>query len=201
MNNQHHDDPYEFVIRESLDDLLAREGDELWLWCIDCNRFFQAKSLRVDWMGNRQGCACCGAAGFDVAIFPWDVFRNDKEAWPTSTAELHHGQRLKTFTLRRMIHFPDPRLECSVYITPDDRWIFVLHRDGGDTMIAELTPQDRAAALRNAWRRVERTARRWAKKPDRYFKPADIFEGESSSQQRDAVAGSWSATTVAKPVP
>ncbi len=72
---------------------LAEPGDA-WLCCLHCNRFFQAKDLRMDFTSNRQGCAFveCGAAGFDVDIHPWDAFRNNRDTrWPASTEDLHHG--------------------------------------------------------------------------------------------------------------
>jgi hypothetical protein len=87
----------ECVIMEPLEEFLARSetpGDE-WLWCIYCERFFQAMHLRVDFLGNRQGCAFCECAGFDCAIFRWDTFReHDDPTWPSSPKELRYGLRL-----------------------------------------------------------------------------------------------------------
>ena len=60
-----------------------------WYWCLHCNRFFQARSLRIDFLGNRQGCAFCGAAGLGVDIWPWDAFR--APGWPRKASELRHG--------------------------------------------------------------------------------------------------------------
>jgi hypothetical protein len=60
-----------------------------WLWCLHCHRFFQHRRLRVDWLGNRQQCAFCDAAGLDVDIFRWDAFRG--ESWPATANELRHG--------------------------------------------------------------------------------------------------------------
>jgi hypothetical protein len=69
---------------------------EAWLWCLSCERFFQAKDLRIDFMGNRQGCAFedCGAAGWKMKIFPWDEWNSDGDLahWPKSDAELKKGQ-------------------------------------------------------------------------------------------------------------
>ena len=55
-------------------------------------RVEQAKDLRIDYLGNRQGCALCECAGFNVAIFLWDTFLEDDADWPRSTAELWHGR-------------------------------------------------------------------------------------------------------------
>jgi hypothetical protein len=60
-----------------------------WYWCLECNRFFQARSLRMDFQGNREGCAFCDAAGLGVDLWPWDAFRT--RGWPRDTSELRHG--------------------------------------------------------------------------------------------------------------
>jgi hypothetical protein len=93
--------PLEMRLLEPLADLLARSENpgEKWLWCIYCERFFQAKHLRVDFLGNRQGCAFCECAGFECAIFQWDTFKEDDDpVWPRSVDELRHGLRLPTYT-------------------------------------------------------------------------------------------------------
>ena len=84
----------ELEIIDSLHVVLEQSAnpEEEWLWCIFCERFFQAKHLRMDYLGNRQGCAFCGCAGFDCALFKWDTFREAGDSdWPSSTAELQHG--------------------------------------------------------------------------------------------------------------
>jgi hypothetical protein len=72
--------------------------DDEWLWCIYCERFFQARHLRIDDQGNRQGCAFCSSAGFDCAIHRWDTFRDESggEVWPSSVGELSHGLSLRS---------------------------------------------------------------------------------------------------------
>ena len=79
-------------ITESVGKFLARcdAPDDEWLWCFYCERFFQARHLKVDFQSNREGCAFCNCAGFDVAIFAWDAFASNED-WPKSEAELHHG--------------------------------------------------------------------------------------------------------------
>jgi len=92
------DDDWQPICVESLHDVLAEAGEgagELWLWCIYCERFFQAKHLRTDYLGNRQGCAFCECAGFDVALHEWSTFADGDPAWPTSVEELHHGLKLR----------------------------------------------------------------------------------------------------------
>jgi hypothetical protein len=76
-------------VKRFTSDELRPASPESWMWCIECNRFFQAKHLRKDFLGNRQRCAFCGVAGFGVAIWPWDAWQAD--GWPTSEAELRHG--------------------------------------------------------------------------------------------------------------
>ncbi len=79
-------------LQEQLAEL--EEPDEAWLYCLHCNRFFQARDLQVDFLGNRQGCAYsgCGAAGFDVDILRWDAFRNNRDPrWPASPDKLSRG--------------------------------------------------------------------------------------------------------------
>ena len=96
---------FEMVIRPSLRDTLESSStpDAEWLWCIYCERFFQAKHLRLDYLGNRQGCAFCECAGFDCAVFEWDAFRDESggEVWPASVEELAHGLSLAALNPRR----------------------------------------------------------------------------------------------------
>jgi len=86
---------FEMEVIDSVHVTLANSDhpQDEWLWCIFCERFFQARDLRVDYLGNRQGCAFCGCAGFDCAIFRWDTFRDDDPEWPATTAGLHRGLR------------------------------------------------------------------------------------------------------------
>ena len=78
--------------------VLARAGaqaGEKWLWCLHCCRFFQAKHLRFDLVGNWQQCPFedCGAAGFDLDIYTWDNGKhNGDEGWPESVDQLWHGR-------------------------------------------------------------------------------------------------------------
>jgi hypothetical protein len=85
---------FELEIIDSLHVVLEQSvnpGEE-WLWCLFCEHFFQARYLRMDFLGSRQGCAFCECAGFDCALFMWDTFRKDGDTgWPESTAELRHG--------------------------------------------------------------------------------------------------------------
>jgi hypothetical protein len=82
---------------DSTETRLALAGDqagEQWLWCLHCERFFQAKHLKLDFLGNYGQCPFddCGAAGLDIDIFAWDECRDDPE-WPTSEEQLSHGMR------------------------------------------------------------------------------------------------------------
>ncbi len=70
----------------------AERPGELWLWCLHCSRFFQARDLRVDYLGSRQGCPFCDAAGLDIDIFYWNEFRRPGDpAWPACERELQRG--------------------------------------------------------------------------------------------------------------
>lgn len=80
------------VLVEPLEKVLADAGEgagEVWLWCIECTHFFQAKDLRADYRGNKQGCAFCRCAGFNVAIHLWNTFRS--KGWPKRVQDLRHG--------------------------------------------------------------------------------------------------------------
>jgi hypothetical protein len=68
------------------------EAGQVWLWCLHCARFFQAKDLKLDFLGNWQRCPFddCGAAGFDVDILLWNNGQFDPN-WPRSTEELSFG--------------------------------------------------------------------------------------------------------------
>lgn len=83
---------------------LARSGKragQRWLWCIVCERFFQARELALDRHGGRERCPFedCGAAGLDAHVFNWDMFRDTDPGWPRCEAELFRGRR----------HPPGPR--------------------------------------------------------------------------------------------
>ncbi|MBW2732973.1 MAG: hypothetical protein JRH20_11325 [Deltaproteobacteria bacterium] len=70
----------------------GRRASVQWLWCLHCGRFFQAKHLELDILGNWQQCPFydCGAAGFDIDIFSWKYGLHEAE-WPRSVRELHFG--------------------------------------------------------------------------------------------------------------
>lgn len=78
---------------------LARAGEqagEVWLWCLHCERFFQAKDLKLDFLDNWQRCPFddCGAAGLDVDILVWDAYRAEDPRWPRSEQELRFGLKI-----------------------------------------------------------------------------------------------------------
>jgi hypothetical protein len=74
---------------------------DLWLWCLHCERFFQAKDLCVDDVGGKEGCAFsgsgCDGAGLEVDIFEWNDWPRQNpelwERWPKLVGELHKGLR------------------------------------------------------------------------------------------------------------
>jgi hypothetical protein len=78
---------------------LARAGEqagEVWLWCLHCARFFQARHLKLDFLGNWQRCPFddCGAAGLDVDILVWDAYLGEDPRWPGSEQELRFGLQI-----------------------------------------------------------------------------------------------------------
>lgn len=78
---------------------LARAKEQagaVWLWCLHCQRFFQAKDLKLDFLGNWQRCPFddCGAAGLDVDILVWDACRDGDPRWPGSEQELRLGLQI-----------------------------------------------------------------------------------------------------------
>ena len=76
---------------------------EQWLWCLHCERFFQAKDLANDFTGGCQGCAFddCNGAGFRIDIYIWnDWFKQNKKElkhWPKSTAKLTKGLKCSLY--------------------------------------------------------------------------------------------------------
>jgi hypothetical protein len=80
----------------TIEPTLIRAGDdrcgEVWLWCLHCQRFFQAKHVELDFLGNWQRCPFddCQAAGFDIDILYWREGRLGSEDWPTER-ELYLG--------------------------------------------------------------------------------------------------------------
>ena len=72
-----------------------------WLWCLHCERFFQARHLKPDITGGNEGCAFdgCDGAGIDVDIFEWDSWaeQNDLSHWPKSIHELSYGLEVSLY--------------------------------------------------------------------------------------------------------
>jgi hypothetical protein len=71
----------------------AEQPEEVWLWCLHCERFFQVKHLKIDFLGHRGECPFCGAAGLSVDIHHWDSFGTDNPRWPSGISELSYGMR------------------------------------------------------------------------------------------------------------
>jgi hypothetical protein len=67
------------------------DGAETWLWCIQCESFFQEKHLGMNGHAVREKCPFCEGFGFGAAIFPWLAFREPH--WPTTASELRHGAK------------------------------------------------------------------------------------------------------------
>jgi hypothetical protein len=76
---------------DPLSEQRMQQEPETWLWCLHCRRFFQAKHLVIDFLGNRQQCPFeeCGAAGLGVDIYRWDDWA--ERGWPATHQQLHFG--------------------------------------------------------------------------------------------------------------
>lgn len=87
--------PAQSVILRQLKEVLAmaERPEELWLWCLHCDRFFQVKDLQEDHFDSREKCPLCGAAGFDVDIYLWNTHANGHPDWPQQMEDLRFGQR------------------------------------------------------------------------------------------------------------
>lgn len=70
--------------------------DDTWLWCLHCERFFQARDY-AHRLGHGFGGSCpfCAAAGICHDVFFWDSWAEqnpgDIKHWPKSVAELSYG--------------------------------------------------------------------------------------------------------------
>jgi len=79
-------------------------NDDDWLWCFHCERFFQAKDLKIDTTcGELQACAFekCDGEGFLIDIFRWDDWPSQnpelKKHWPKSIEELKKGMHCSLY--------------------------------------------------------------------------------------------------------
>ena len=72
---------------------------EAWLWCVRCERFFQAKDLKINNYGDLQGCGTprCKGSGYKIDIFAWDAWASNSsdpdDHWPKSVDELEKGMK------------------------------------------------------------------------------------------------------------
>jgi len=74
-----------------------------WLWCLHCERFFQAKDIKPQRINIRKNvfftnnCAFddCNGRGIGIDLYPWDSWLSQnpelKKYWPKSTKELKKG--------------------------------------------------------------------------------------------------------------
>jgi len=72
---------------------------EAWLWCLHCERFFQAKDLKPDRYKGHQNCAFdrCNGSGYKIDIFDWDAWATSGSKriphWPSDVSELEKGMK------------------------------------------------------------------------------------------------------------
>lgn len=76
--------------------------DDEWLWCLHCERFFQAKDYAQE-LGKGFGgkCPFCGAAGLGIDVYFWDDWARQNpelwEHWPRSVSELSYGMECRMY--------------------------------------------------------------------------------------------------------
>lgn len=76
--------------------------DDAWLWCLHCERFFQAREYAVK-LGKGFGgrCPFCGAAGIGLDVYFWDDWPKQHEEmwgfWPKSVAEISYGMKCSLY--------------------------------------------------------------------------------------------------------
>ena len=115
-----------------------------WLWCSYCFRFFQVKDFEIDFIGNRQACPFCEAAGLDGAIFLWDTFKSG-ETWPASADELSPGFRLPGDRLIRLVNTPKQHALCYVTEDADGEIRYRVEHIAGYASVALSAEEVRAA--------------------------------------------------------
>ncbi|MBL4636665.1 MAG: hypothetical protein JKY56_22635 [Kofleriaceae bacterium] len=72
----------------------AESPEECWLWCEECRRFFQYKSMSEVNGSSDDRCpfASCRGNHLGGQLFFWDDMREDLDTrWPSCTDDLHHG--------------------------------------------------------------------------------------------------------------
>lgn len=77
---------------------LSRQAnpDDCWLWCDNCQRFFQYRSALPSGVYPRDACPFddCYGVGVGFNLFIWDDMREPEDArWPSSVDQLEHGMR------------------------------------------------------------------------------------------------------------
>jgi len=71
--------------------------DDSWLWCLHCERFFQAKDYAQKLGAGFGGkCPFCGASGLGIDIYPWCQCE-EFDHWPKSESELSYGQHCSMY--------------------------------------------------------------------------------------------------------
>lgn len=160
----------DFEMREiaPISDSLAEDFPDQWLWCLHCNRFFQARHLRRDFLGNMQQCAFCQAAGLNVDVFIWDVWRTPNEPWPESTEELRHGMRLKIETIVQELDSGRDDVACAIVLDAEDRYCLCVQRGPESTIWIGLSRTERRALKRQNFARMQQLARDVCANPKRF---------------------------------
>ena len=78
---------------------LVTMDPETGLWCLICERFFQAKEMFSDNHSNKCPTKKCKGVGYKKDIFQWDAWAGvgaeRLQNWPTTIEELTSGQKCK----------------------------------------------------------------------------------------------------------
>lgn len=84
-------------LSKTLKEYGLKEDD--WMWCLHCERFFQALNLRKDILGDYEACPFddCDGVGIGSDIWIWNKWAEGNDKWPKSTGELHHGMTCRLY--------------------------------------------------------------------------------------------------------
>jgi hypothetical protein len=72
---------------------------EDWMWCLHCEKIFQAKEMKADGSGGTQACPHCEAWGIGLDVYDWDSWCKkdpcgDFSHWPKNTDGFKSGQKI-----------------------------------------------------------------------------------------------------------
>ncbi len=173
-----------FELAEPLEETLSRAGSrrgDVWLFCHDCERFFQEKHLRLGRhsfvAGRREQCPFCFSEGFDSDIVIWDWGKETDGNWPTCDGDLRYGLRLK----RERIVWEHPSRRWGLREKVDGQLCLQVICDDRNQVLLPLSRFQRRSVKKGNFAHIERIADRLMKDPEAYGSRA-IFLGEDIEQ-------------------